>query len=97
MISFYSKYIPGNVYDTYIVISISEIIACFLSGYFVKWFSPEFTTMASFLTSAIFAILMILIPTDHTWLILILLLVTKFGISIAVSLVYVISSLYFPT
>ncbi len=76
--------------------AVAEFFACLGSGFIANRFGPQRTLMVFFLVSGLVAFLMAITPPDMTNLILVLLLILKFGVSTTASLCYVMTPNYFP-
>lgn len=96
LIGYYIKYIPGNIYEATVVSAIAEFVACLSSGFIINKLGPQLTNMVSFFVSGAFGLCMVFTPPHQTTLILVWLLLTKFGVSTAASICYVTTPYYFP-
>eukprot|EP00347_Sterkiella_histriomuscorum_P008079 403346452 len=96
MIGFYLKYIPGDIYLNFIVSAITEAIGCQVSGPLANFFGPSKTLTVSFVLAGAFGLQLNFIDEQNQLLIIICLLITKFGVSVAISLCYLITTAYFP-
>lgn len=96
MIGFYVKYIPGDMFTNVIVSSISELISTFLSGIVATLIGTKITLIGSFILSCLAGLGLIMVDVNNTILITCAVLLTKFGISSAFNLCYLITADYFP-
>lgn len=97
LISFMLKYVPGNVYINASVSTISEIVGTMISGFVYKVLGPKMAFGISFSISALGGFLIALMPNVNTYLIALYVLIAKFGITFAFSMVYLITPTLFPT
>ena len=56
MLSFYVKYIPGDIYMNVIFSSTAEGIFCFITGYIANYFGDVPTLTASFFLGGLFSV-----------------------------------------
>lgn len=96
MIGLYVKYIPGDIFTNIIITSISEASACLISGFVANRIGTKSTLLLSFLIGGTFGSALIYISPESTNLILVCLLLTKFGVSSALNLCFLVTSEYFP-
>ena len=96
LITFFMKYIPGNLYVNTSVSTISELIAYVFSGFVYQTFGGKKAFIVSFALSATGGFLIAFIPAGG-YLIATFVLIAKFGISFAFNLVYLITPTLFPT
>ena len=98
LISFFMKYIPGNIFINASFSTIAEIVATMTSGFVYKFFGPKTAFVLCFTISAVGGILIAFIPsTGNPYLEAFFVLVAKFGISFAFTMVYLITPGLFPT
>jgi hypothetical protein len=98
LISFFMKYIPGNIYINASFSTIAEIVANMTSSVVYKFFGPKTAFVLCFTISAVGGILIAFIPsTVNPYLEAFFVLVAKFGISFAFTMVYLITPGLFPT
>ena len=97
LISFFVKYIPGDIFTNVSVSTISEIVATLISGLVYKLFGPKTAFVTSFCFSALGGFLIALMPNASTGLIVLFILIAKFGISFTFTMVYLITPVLFPT
>jgi MFS family permease len=96
MVGFYVKYIPGDIFTNVILSSLSEASACFLSGCVANLIGTKHTLILSFLIGGVFGLILSLTPPTYMGVILTCLILTKFGVSSALSLCFLVTSEYFP-
>ena len=65
MIGFYLKYIPGDIYANFIVSSITEAIACQISGPLANRYGSSETLTVSFVIAGVFGIVMNMIHESN--------------------------------
>jgi Na+/melibiose symporter-like transporter len=91
LISFLLKYVPGNIYMNTFVSTSSEIVATMLAGFVYELFGSKVAFCLSFSVSAIGGFLIALTSAENTYLIAFFVLLAKFGISFAFTMVYMIT------
>lgn len=97
MIAYYIKYIPGNIYTNVITSAASEVIAYLLSGFLGMYIGTRATFILSFSLGAGFGVpLMFLSYNADPLVIMACVLCTKFGVSCAFNLCYLVTAEYFP-
>lgn len=98
LISFFLKYIPGSIYVNATVSTLAEIVANMTSGAVYKFFGAKTAFVLCFTISAVGGFLIALMPSDANSLLeAFFVLVAKFGISFAFTMVYLITPGLFPT
>ncbi|CDW80967.1 organic cation [Stylonychia lemnae] len=97
MVGFYIKYIPGDIFNMVIVSSMAELFACLISGVVSGYVGTKKCLFSSFLMGGVFGILIIFISPSNTLMISFCLLLTKFGVSSAFNLCFLVTAEYFPT
>jgi len=97
LISYLLKYVPGNIYVNNTVSITSDIAANMLAGVLYKIFGPKVAFCLSYSVSAVGGLLIALTSADNTYLIAFFVLLAKFGISFAFSMVYMLTPKLFPT
>eukprot|EP00347_Sterkiella_histriomuscorum_P023726 403333595 len=97
MVGFYIKYIPGDIFNMVIVSCMAELIACLVSGMISSHVGTQKCLFTSFLLGGLFGISIIFIDRENTIMISICLLLTKFGVSSAFNLCFLVTAEYFPT
>ena len=97
LISFFMKYIPGDIYVNTTASSVSELIATVISGLIYNLFGAKTAFFLSFALSALGGFLIAFIPNTSTFLIAFYVLLAKFGISVTFTMVYLIMPGLFPT
>ena len=96
LITYYMKYVPGNIYVNTTVSTVSELLGYGLSGIAILSFGGKASFTISFLISAVGGFLIAFVPAVG-YEIASFVLLAKFGISCAFNLVYVITPTLFPT
>ena len=97
MITYYTKYLPGNFYFNNISMTISELVSYGLSTILAHYFGDRIIFILSFVLATIFALPLIFLNYDsNIYLIATCIILTKFGQSSAFNLVYLITADYFP-
>ena len=96
LITFFMKYIPGNLYVNTSIATVSEILAYICAGFVYNAFGGKKAFIISFALSATGGFLIAFIPGATEYLIALFVLLAKFGISFAFQLVYFIMPTLFP-
>lgn len=98
LINFAVKYLPGSIFQNAIVSSLSEVIAAIATGVLVNKLGPKlsFTVIFAISTIASFMLLMAVL-NDKKTLVPTFLLFAKYGASSGLTMVYMSTSVYFPT
>ncbi len=96
MVGFYIKYIPGDIFENVIIASLSESLACLISGFIALVLGTKNTLIMCFAVGGIFGLALAFIDPQYEYLIIICLLLTKFGVSSSMSLCFLVTSEYFP-
>ncbi len=96
LINFQLKYIEGDIYVNTIVNAVSEIAAYIISGALYSILGPKTSFVLSFLIASIGSIFYIIFGTTATSMVPIMVLGTKFGISAAFNLVWMVNSVFPP-
>ena len=97
MVGFYIKYIPGDVFTMVIVSCMAEFFACLVSGILSSYVGTKKCLFSSFLIGGVFGIAIIFVSPENTLAIATCLLLTKFGVSSAFNLCFLVTAEYFPT
>lgn len=97
LITFFMKYVPGNIYVNTSVSALSELVAYASSGFAYKILGGKPSFWISFFLAGIGGILIAISPNAVGYKIASFVLVAKFGISFAFNLVYIITPSMFPT
>ena len=97
MVGFYIKYIPGDIFIMVIVSCMAEFFACLISGIVSTFVGTKKCLFTSFFIGGVFGIALIFIDPGNTWTIGSCLLLTKFGVSSAFNLCFLVTAEYFPT
>ena len=96
LITYYMKYVPGNIFVNTTISTVSELIAYACSGLAYQALGGKTAFFFSFLISSVGGFLIAFIPAVG-YEIASFVLLAKFGISFAFNLVYVITPTLFPT
>ena len=88
IITFYLKYIPGNIYVNTSLSSIAEVAAYIGSGLLMNIFGVKLSYMISFWLATAGGILLVIFFNAEGALIAVFILFAKFGISFAFNLSY---------
>ena len=96
LITFFMKYIPGNLFVNTSVSTTSELVAYIFSGFVYNAVGGKKAFVISFALSAIGGFLIAFVPATGLTIASFVLL-AKFGISFAFNLVYLITPTLFPT
>jgi len=91
MVGFYIKYIPGDIYTNVIVAGIAEALITLQSGFTANKIGTKLTLVLSFAMGGIFGILLIFIPEQNVYLIMLCVLLTKAGVSSAFNICYLVT------
>jgi hypothetical protein len=81
LISFYLKYVPGNIFVNGIVSTSSEIVANFTAGIVFSYFGAKISFCSGCGISAIGGFLIAFTPAENTYLVAFFVLLAKFGIA----------------
>jgi len=84
-IGFYVKYIPGDVFENVTISCLSEAASCLISGVIASFIGSKLTLFLCFMTGGIFGSALVFVSPANNKLILAFLLMTKFGVSSALS------------
>jgi len=95
ILSFYLKYIPGDIFINTIIVSVADLISSLVTGLMAQWIGAQRTMTLSFLLSTVGGFLLIFAGDNELW-IMIFMLFTRFGINICFTLCYIINAEYFP-
>ena len=95
VITFYMKYIPGNIFANTAVSCASEIVANICSGFIVRIIGIKLAFVVSFLVAAIGGILLTFMFNNESWMPVFVLL-SKFGIACAFNTSYLTTPMVFP-
>lgn len=91
IISFFLKYVPGNIYVNLAVSVISEIAATMSAGWVYEKFGAKVSFVSSYAVSGIGGLLIAITSAESTYLIAFFVLLAKSGIAFAFSMVYLIT------
>ena len=96
IITFYLKYIPGNVYVNTSLSCIAEVLAYIGSGLLMNVFGVKLSYICAFILAAAGGILLVIFFNAEGALIAVFILFAKFGISFAFNLSYLATPQMFP-
>lgn len=96
MIGFYIKYIPGDMFTNVILSCTSEACACIISGFVAVFLGTKNTLFVSFFIGAVFGGSLVFIDPSNVELIIVCLILTKFGVASSVNLCFLVTNEYFP-
>jgi len=96
IITFYLKYIPGNVYVNTTLSCTAEVIAYLFSGYIMTTFGVKLSYMIGFILAAAGGILLVIFFNAEGALIAVFILFAKFGIALDFNLCYLATPTMFP-
>ena len=96
IITFYLKYIPGNVFVNTVLSCTAEILAYGCSGVAMKKFGVKLSYMISFIVAATGGILLVIFFNAEGALIAVFVLFAKFGIALTFNLCYLATPQMFP-
>ena len=97
IITFYLKYIPGNVYVNTSLSCIAEVFAYIGSGLLMNIFGVKLSYICAFILAAVGGILLVIFFNAEGALIAVFILFAKFGISFTFNLSYLAPPQMFPT
>ena len=96
IITFYLKYIPGNVFVNTSLSCIAEVFAYIGSGFLINIFGVKLSYIISFILAAVGGVLLVIFFNAEGALIAVFVLFAKFGISFAFNLCYLATPQMFP-
>ena len=79
-----------------IIASLSEAFACLISGFIALIIGTKNTLILCFLIGGVFGLALAFLDPHYEYMIMICLLLTKFGVSSSLSLCFLVTSEYFP-
>ena len=97
IITFYLKYLPGNIYVNTSLSCIAEMLAYIGSGLLMNFFGVKLSYIIAFILAALGGILLVIFFNAEGALIAVFILFAKFGISFAFNLSYLATPQMFPT
>lgn len=97
IITFYLKYIPGNIYTNTSLACIAEIIAYVVIGFIMDKFGVKLSFIISYILAATGGIFLVIFYNADGYLIGVFVLFAKFGISVAYQCCYLATPQMFPT
>jgi OCT family organic cation transporter-like MFS transporter 4/5 len=95
IMGFYIKYIHGNIFINIITTSIADALSSIFAGIIAEKIGAKNTLFLSFGLAGTFATLIIF--AEHPVIILTSVFITRFGISSAFTLCYIVTADYFPS
>ena len=96
ILGFYIKYIPGDIFINIIITCVADAISSIGAVVIAQTIGTQRTLFASYGLAAIGGVLLILFDKNDV-VIMILMMVTKFGINVCFTLCYIINAEYFPS
>ena len=97
ILAFYIRYLPGSIYSNTLASALSEILATFLSAVLFSKIGETRTFVFAFGSSFAFGLPLIYLKANaYPWVSASCILLTKFGVSCAFNLCYLITGDYFP-
>lgn len=96
IVGFYIKYIPGSVFSNVVVTSIADGLSSITAGIIAQYVGTQKALCMSYSLAFVGGFLLIASGKDEI-LIMICVLITKFGINSAFTLCYIINTEYFPS
>ena len=98
IIGFYVKYVPGDSFLNIIITSVADAISSVVAGSISSAIGAKNTLFMSFSLATIGAIALMFSGDENTekYVIVIFVLITRFGINSAFTLCYIITADYFP-
>jgi len=96
IIGFYIKYIPGDVFINIIIVSIADALSSIGAGIVASSIGAKKTLFMSFSLATI-AGMGLIFAGNNTFLIMVFVLITRYGINSAFTLCYIITADYFPS
>lgn len=96
ILGFYIKYIPGDIFINIIITCVADAISSIGAGMIAQYIGTQRTLFGSYALAAIGGVLLILFDQNEV-LIMVLMMVTKFGINVCFTLCYIINAEYFPS
>ena len=97
IITFYLKYIPGNIYINTSLSCTAEVIAQISSGFVMNKFGVKLSFIIAFILAAAGGLFLVIFFQADGFLIAIFVLFAKFGISFAFNVSYLSTPQMFPT
>ena len=88
IITFYLKYIPGNIYTNTSLACIAEIVAYIVIGFIMDKFGVKLSFIISYILAAVGGIFLVIFYNADGYLIGVFVLFAKFGISVAYQCCY---------
>jgi hypothetical protein len=97
LLTYYMRYLPGNVYDNSFASSGSEILASVVAGVSYSFLKAKNNFRMAFTIAILGSLLVVFFGNLSTKLMPVFVIIAKFGISIAYFTVYVATADSFPT
>jgi len=97
MISFYSKYVSGNMFFNLSFASLAEVIGCLFLDPIVRLLGDKKTMSFAYLMTGFFGLALSLINPNSTYLIMVCLFFTKMGSAITYTMCFIVTADYFET
>ena len=97
IMTFYLKYIPGNIYVNTSLSCIAELVAQVTSGVIMNVFGVKLSFIISFFVAAAGGIFLVIFFSADGALIAVFVLFAKYGISFAFNVAYLATPKMFPT
>ena len=97
--NFYLKYIPGSIYLNTVVSSLAEWFSTLISGFIAIFLGSKNGFTASFAICSIAGIVLLICENNENAIASVpyIVLAAKFGISLAFTLLYMCTLIYFPS
>ena len=96
LIGYYMKYLPGDIFTNVIYGGLSELVSSLLAVYIAEKYSSKFSLSIFYYQAGISAILILVVPVTHMYLLTSCILLTKSAMSSCFNLIYVVTSDIFP-
>jgi hypothetical protein len=96
LIAYYTKYIPGNIYQIIAISTTIEIFACTFSGFIAEKFGLKNALTFFYFLAAAPACILVFISPEKTFEILICVLISKSSLSGAFNVCYLATPAFFP-
>ena len=97
IITFYLKYLPGNIYVNTTLVTFAEFCAQIGSGIVIHKFGVKLAFITSFSLAALGGIMLVIFYNAEGALIAVFILFAKFGIAFSFNLSYLATPQMFPT
>jgi hypothetical protein len=90
------KYFPGNIYQNFITFALADFTGYTLSGFILKYSSLRASLVIAYGTSAFGGILYIFLYKVE-YMVPILIVLSKIGVSMSYNIIFISNSKLFPT